>query len=98
LFCPTLKASKNRVIILFVEINLNNPLSELVYLVLNYKSMFRNLNKIDLIMLFLAFLSLITSETLWFKGDREASLFVGLWVPSILGFAIYLKLLKIERK
>ena len=60
--------------------------------------MFRKLSKVDLIMLFLAFLSLITSETLWFIGDKEASLFIGLWVPSILGFAIYLKLLKIERK
>jgi hypothetical protein len=49
-------------------------------------------------MLFLAFLSLITSETLWFMGQKDASLFIGLWVPSILGFAIYLKLLKIERK
>ncbi len=60
--------------------------------------MFKNLSKVDLIMLFLAFLSLITSETLWFMGQADASLFIGLWVPSILGFAIYLKLLKIERR
>jgi hypothetical protein len=60
--------------------------------------MFRKLSKVDLIMLFLAVLSLITSETLWFMGQKEAALFIGLWVPSILGFAIYLKLLKIERK
>jgi len=55
-------------------------------------------NKIDVIMFFLAFLCLIYSETIWFQGDKEGALFVGLWVPSILCFAIYLKLLKIERK
>jgi hypothetical protein len=60
--------------------------------------MFRKFSKIDLIMLFLAFLSLISSEILWFRGDEEASLFIGLWVPSILGFAVYLKLLKMEKK
>jgi hypothetical protein len=35
---------------------------------------------------------------MWFMGEKEASIFIGLWVPSILGFAIYLKLIKIERK
>jgi hypothetical protein len=36
---------------------------------------------------------LVFSETLWFKGEKEASIFIGLWVPSILGFGIYLKLI-----
>ncbi len=44
-------------------------------------------------MMLSAFLSLIFSEILWFKGEKEAAIFVGLWVPSILGFAIYLKLI-----
>lgn len=60
--------------------------------------MLKNLNRIDRIMLFLAFASLISSEVLWFSGEVEAAVFVGLWVPSILGFAIYLKLLKIDKK
>ena len=30
-----------------------------------------------------AFLSLVLSVTLWFGGDREQGLFVGIWVPSI---------------
>lgn len=47
----------------------------------------------DILMLVSAFLSLIFSELLWFQGDKEAGLFVGLWVPSILGFAILLKLI-----
>jgi hypothetical protein len=60
--------------------------------------MLKKLSKTDLIMLSLALLCLIFSETMWFRGEREAALFIGLWVPSILGFAIYLKLLKIENK
>ena len=49
---------------------------------------------VDILMLLSALASLIYSEFQWFKGDREAGLFVGLWVPSILVFAIYLKLIK----
>jgi hypothetical protein len=59
--------------------------------------MLKKLNKIDYTMLALAFISLIVAETMWFFGDRQSALFVGLWVPSILGFAIYLKLLLIRR-
>jgi hypothetical protein len=29
-------------------------------------------------------LSFLLSVALWFSGDRERGLFVGLWVPSIL--------------
>ena len=60
--------------------------------------MLKKLNKIDAIMLFLALLCLIFSEIMWFGGDKEGALFIGLWVPSILAFAIYLKLLIIEKK
>ncbi len=31
-----------------------------------------------------AFVSFLLSVTLWFAGDRQYGLFVGLWVPSIL--------------
>jgi len=31
-----------------------------------------------------AFASFVASVVLWFGGDRERGLFVGLWVPSIL--------------
>jgi cytochrome c oxidase subunit IV len=31
-------------------------------------------------------LSFLLSVYLWFSGDREAGLFVGIWVPSILSF------------
>jgi len=56
--------------------------------------MINKLTTTDILMMLSAFLSLIFSEVLWFKGEQEAAIFVGIWVPSILGFAIYLKLLK----
>ena len=54
--------------------------------------MFKKFSTTDLLLLISAFLSLIFSEVMWFTGERESGLFVGLWVPSILGFAILLKL------
>jgi len=51
----------------------------------------------DLLMLLSAFLSLVFSEVLWFKGERDAALFIGLWVPSILGFAVLLKLINNQK-
>ncbi|MDP1572121.1 MAG: hypothetical protein Q8L86_19160 [Vicinamibacterales bacterium] len=34
-----------------------------------------------------AFLSFLFSVSLWFSGQRDEGLFVGIWVPSILAFA-----------
>jgi len=60
----------------------------------NHKlSMLKKLTTSDILMLIAAFSSLIFSELLWFKGEKESAIFIGLWVPSILGFAIYLKLI-----
>jgi hypothetical protein len=59
--------------------------------------MFKKLTTWEILLLIAAFLSLIFSEILWFKGEREGAIFVGLWVPSILGFALYLKLLKMQK-
>jgi len=53
--------------------------------------MFKKFSSADLLMLAAAFFSLIFSELLWFRGEKEAAIFIGLWVPSILGFAILLK-------
>ena len=33
-----------------------------------------------------AFISFLCSVYLWFGGQREEGLFVGIWVPSILSF------------
>jgi len=37
-----------------------------------------------------AFLSFLFSVGLWFNGQREEGLFVGIWVPSILSFGCLL--------
>jgi hypothetical protein len=36
------------------------------------------------LILLAALIALALSVYLWFVGDREAGIFVGLWVPSIL--------------
>jgi hypothetical protein len=59
--------------------------------------MFKKFTPADLLMLLSAFLSLVFSEVLWFQGEKEAGIFIGLWVPSILGFAILLKLIKNQK-
>ncbi len=55
--------------------------------------MFKKFTTADKLLMVSAILSLIFAETLWFKGEKDSALFIGLWVPSILGFGIYLKLL-----
>ena len=44
----------------------------------------RGLRTAKSLFLLAAGLSFLLSVTLWFSGDRERGLFVGLWVPSIL--------------
>ena len=34
-----------------------------------------------------AFVSFVLSVTLWFTGNHDQAIFVGLWVPSILALA-----------
>ncbi len=46
----------------------------------------------DKLLFISAFLSLIYSEILFFNGNADQAIFIGLWVPSILGFGIYLNL------
>ncbi len=58
--------------------------------------MIKKLTITDILLLVSAFLTLIYSEVSWFKGEREGAIFVGLCVPSILGFAIFLKLLNMK--
>jgi hypothetical protein len=59
--------------------------------------MFKKFTISDVLMLLAAFLSLIFSEILWFKGEKEAGIFIGIWVPSILAFAILLKLINNQK-
>lgn len=51
------------------------------------------LGKGDLLILLAAFLSFLFSVSLWFgigmQINKEAGVFVGLWVPSILGTGVF---------
>ena len=56
--------------------------------------MLKKISKIDAILLAAALLSLIVSEVFFFQGSTTEAIFVGLWVPSILGFACLIKLMR----
>ncbi len=49
------------------------------------------LNTSDYLILLSAILSMALSIYLWFSGYKDAGLFVGLWVPSLLSFGVYFK-------
>lgn len=55
--------------------------------------MLKKFTPTDKLLFIAAFLSLIFSEILYFKGETNSAIFIGLWVPSILAFGIYLKLI-----
>jgi|TARA_R110001599_G_scaffold353761_1_gene596598 hypothetical protein len=54
--------------------------------------------KSDYIFLLAALFSMALSIFLWFSGQKDAGLFVGIWVPSILGFACYFKIATWRKK
>ena len=45
----------------------------------------------DSVFLMAAFLSFLFSVYLWFTGQRDEGMFVGIWVPSILAFGAFAK-------
>jgi len=45
----------------------------------------------DYLLLAAAFISFLFSIYLWFQGQREEGLFVGIWVPSILAFGGFVR-------
>lgn len=53
--------------------------------------------KSDYFILSAAVVSLILSVILWIQGEHNSAIFVGLWVPSILGFGNYLKIKSIRK-
>ncbi len=36
-------------------------------------------------------ISLLLAIYVWFTGDKQSGLFIGLWVPSLLSLAVYFK-------
>ena len=55
--------------------------------------MFKKFNLTEKLLFLAALLSLIYSEILFFNGDKDQAIFIGLWVPSLLCFGIYLHLI-----
>ncbi len=55
--------------------------------------MLSKFNLTDKLLLLSAMLSLIFSEVLFFNGHESQAIFIGLWVPSILCFGMYLRLI-----
>ena len=53
--------------------------------------------KSDFFFLLAVAVSFLVSAYLWFNGQRIEGIFTAIWVPSILGFAIYFKLLTRNR-
>ena len=47
----------------------------------------------DVFILLALAMSFVISAYQWFGGHHEEGIFTAIWVPSILGFAIYFKLL-----
>lgn len=45
----------------------------------------------DIMILMAAFVSFIFSVYLWFNGQQQEGIYVGLWVPSILAGGAYIK-------
>jgi len=55
--------------------------------------MFQKFTTADKLLFLAAIASLVFSEVLYFQGQVADAAFIGLWVPSILAFGIYLKLI-----
>lgn len=55
--------------------------------------MLKNFTTTDKLLFIAALLSLLYSETLYFLQKPDDAIFIGIWVPSILAFGIYLKLI-----
>ena len=59
--------------------------------------MFKKFTLADKFLFIAALLSLIFSEVLYFQGNKDDATFIGIWVPSILAFGIYLKLIQSKK-
>lgn len=51
------------------------------------------MEKSDYLFITSAFLSFVLSVYLWFSGQKEAGLYVGIWVPSLLSAATFIKMI-----
>ena len=56
------------------------------------------MKKPDYLSLSAAFLSFLFSVYLWFAGQKDAGIFVGIWVPSILSASVLIKLINLNNR
>ena len=59
--------------------------------------MFKKFNLTEKLLFLAAVLSLIYSEILFFNGYENQAIFIGLWVPSLLCFGIFLHLINRQK-
>ena len=59
--------------------------------------MLKKFDPADFCFLGASFATIIVSKILYLNGYKEDAIFVGLWAPSIMAFAIYLKVAAISR-
>ena len=62
-------------------------------IILNQRKMLKNFTISDKLLFVAALLSLLYSESLYFQNQVYEAIFIGIWVPSILAFGIYLKII-----
>ncbi len=51
------------------------------------------IKKSDVFLLLAVMISFVVSGYLWFNGQRMEGIFTAIWVPAVLGFGIYFKLM-----
>jgi hypothetical protein len=74
--------------------DLKNRQKTAIFVKLKNLNMLNKFTTADKLLFVAALLSLVFSEILYFNGYKEDGMFIGLWVPSILAFGIYLNLIK----
>jgi len=55
------------------------------------------ISKADVLILIALLMAFALGAYLWFTGHHEEGMFAALWVPAILGFGIYFRLLRQRR-
>ncbi len=55
-------------------------------------------DKSDYFILSASVISLVLAVYLWVNGEHNNAIFVGLWVPTILGFGNYMRIKRLEQQ
>lgn len=55
---------------------------------------FKKLGAANLFLLVICALIIVVAEYLFLRGDQLHAIFIGLWAPTVLGLAIFIKQIK----